>query len=257
MPVRPELALLGAVVLALPASAQQAPQAPQPPHYRVVEFQSPGTEMFAYRGGFEKLIKVATAAKAPASASWNVYTTENRTVVVRQVERNNLLANPNAAIMEAQREMWQEAMASMPRTGTVQTRNEIWIAAPDWSYEPANAPEFTGVSVADVPVAPGMGAAADSVRRDFVKFRQKIGYPYVVRAFRVVLGEPRTVYVTEFDSREKFFGVNALNALVEKANAGAEWQALATRLVATVGMDWKTTLWNYAKNMSYAGTGGM
>jgi len=102
-----------------------------------------------------------------------------------------------------------------------------------------------------VRVAAGKGAAFDTVRRDFVKFRQKIGYPYPVRAYRVVIGEVRNVYVTHFDSREKFFGANALMTLAEKANAVPEWQALAARLTGSMGMDWSSTLWNYNAGISY------
>jgi hypothetical protein len=96
-----------------------------------------------------------------------------------------------------------------------------------------------------------MAAAFDTVRRDFVKFRQKIGYPYPVRAYRVVIGEPRIVFVTHFDSREAFFGKNTFMTLVEKAGAQAEWQALQARLGAAMGMEWETKLWNFNAAASY------
>ena len=73
---------------------------------------------------------------------------------------------------------------------------------------------------------PGQGAAMDSSRKAFVEFRKKIGYPYSVLALRVAIGEPRFLFVTLYDSREAFFGTNALMQVVQRANAEAEWQAL-------------------------------
>jgi hypothetical protein len=125
------------------------------------------------------------------------------------------------------------------------------VAAPDWSYEPANAPTPTGISSSTVQIPPGMGATFDTARREFVKFRQKVGYPYPVRAYRVVIGEPRIVFVTSFDSREAFFGKNTFAAFVEKAGAQAEWQALVARLGGTMGMEWDTKLWTYNPTLSY------
>jgi hypothetical protein len=211
--------------------------------------------MVMYRERYGQMIKVAEAAKAPASAGWDVYTRENRTVVVRQVKRDSLLANPNAALMQGARELLQQTMSALPQTGTVTLRNEIWVHVPEWSYDPATPVEFTGAAVTDAPIAPGQAAASDTVRRDLAKFRQKIGYPYAVHAYRVVLGVPRTVFVTLFDSREKYFGTNAMGQVVERAKAQAEWQAMLPRLVGPLGMDWETNFWNYNKNMSYGTIG--
>ena len=97
----------------------------------------------------------------------------------------------------------------------------------------------------------GKVAAFDTARRDFVKFRQKVGYPYPVRAYRVVIGEPRIVFVTSFDSREAFFGSHRFAAFVEKAGAQAEWHALQARLGGTMGLEWEVKLWNFNEAASY------
>ena len=107
------------------------------------------------------------------------------------------------------------------------------------------------IASSSVQIALGKGAAFDTVRRDFVKFRQKIGYPYPVRAYRVVIGEPRVVFVASFDSREAFFGKNSIMAFVEKAGAQAEWQALIARLSGTMGSEWDVKLWNFNQAASY------
>jgi len=143
----------------------------------------------------------------------------------------------------------QKWIASQPPSE--QLRNEIWVAVPDWSYAPATPPAVTGLSVASVKIPPGKAAAFDTVRKDFVRFRQKIAYPYPVRAFRVVLGEPRIVFVTSFDSRSAFFGANALMAIVEKAGAQSDWQALQARLSGTMSAEWDVKLWNYNEAVSY------
>jgi hypothetical protein len=241
----------GLVVLASLAvlSAETGAQQASPRYYRVVEWESPPGEMGAFRtsrfGGLSKLY-----SDAKATTGFVIYTTENRTAIARQVDPKDLFSNPNAAIQAANPDAYRAWQAGLSGNSVV-TRNEIWVEIPAHTYEPANAPQATGVSSASVRVAAGKGAAFDSARRDFVKFRQKIGYPYPVRAYRVVIGEVRNVYVTHFDSREKFFGPNTLATLVEKAGAGAEWQALGARLVGSMGMDWSSTLWNFGANLSY------
>jgi hypothetical protein len=227
--------------------ASAAQDAAQPPVYRVVEWRTAPGDAGAFRAGMVDLVKLSQETKSPNGFS--VYTAENLTVVARPVQRDAILANTTRHIMDARPDAWQKWVAGRPRSE--QVRNEIWIAAPEWGYEPANPPTMTGVSASSVRIPPGMGATFDTVRRDFVKFRQKVGYPYPVRAYRVVIGEPRIVFVTHFDSREAFFGKNALGALVEKAGAQAEWQALAARLGATMGMAWETKLWNYNAAASY------
>jgi hypothetical protein len=131
---------------------------------------------------------------------------------------------------------------------------QIWVAIPEWTYEPATPlppAAVTAIAVSTVQIASGATAAFDAARKDFVKLRQKVGYPYRVAAFRVVLGEPRIVFVTPFDSRAAFYGANAFMALVEKAGAQSEWQALQTRLSANMGTEWDSKVWNYNAAVSY------
>jgi hypothetical protein len=250
----PCLLVLATTVIASPAWTQQQ-QPPPPQAWRVVETQVAPSQIGAYRRNLTGLVEVAKAAKAPAAQRWFTYTTENRHLQARPVERNAILANLNAPIREAQPQSFQKWLDSLTPASTTQLvtlRNEIWVEAPDWSYVAPNAPAVPGgTSVAEVHIAPGRGAAFDSVRKDFVAFRKKIGYPYSVLALRVVIGEPRVVFVTFFDTREAFFGPNSLGTLVQKANAQAEWDAMIPRLVGPMAGEWKTSLWNYARNLSY------
>jgi hypothetical protein len=196
-------------------------------------------------GGLSKLYK-----DAKATTGFVVYSAENRTAVARLADPKDLLSNPNAAVQAANAEAFRAWQATLGGNSRI-VKSEVWVEIPEHTYEPASAPKATGVSSASVTVAAGKGAAFDSSRRDFVKFRQKVGYPYPVRAYRVVIGEARNVYVTHYDSREKLFGANALAALVEKAGAGAEWQALGARLTGAMGPGWTTTLWNFNEALSY------
>ena len=253
MRLRSGFVVLGGLALLAPEISAQ--QAPAPRYYRVTEWESPPGEMGAFRTSrFGGLSKMAKDAKAPASAGFRVYTAENRTIIARQVDPKDLFSNANAAIQAAAPDAFRQWQAGLVGGGSTVVRSEIWVEVPEHSYDPANAPEYTGISSSDVRVAAGKGAAADSARRDFVKFRQKIGYPYRVAAFRVAIGEARMVYVTFYDSREKFFGPNALATLAEKANATAEWQALGARLVGTMGMEWNSKLWGYNAGISYVPT---
>lgn len=206
--------------------------------------------MMTFRARFTELARMAQAARPPASAAFLVYSAENSTIVARPADPRDFLAPVNAAIRDAQPEAFRQWQATGTGGSTV-VRSEIWVEVPAQSYRPAVEVTGTGISVAEVRVAAGKGAAHDSARRDFVQLRQKVGYPYPVYAYRVVFGEARMVYVTVFDSRERFFGVNALGTLVEKANAGAEWQALAPRLLGAMATDWTSRLWNYNASMSY------
>ena len=230
-----------------PILSSAAQNAPEPPVYRIIEWRTAPADAATFRRGMADLVKLSQETKSPNA--FNVYTAENLTVVARPVQRDAVLANTTRHIQDARPDAWQKWVAARPRAE--QTRNEIWIAAPEWNYEPTNPPTATGVSAASVKIPPGMGAAFDTVRRDFVKFRQKVGYPYPVLAYRVVIGEPRIVFVTHFDSREAFFGKNTFNALVEKAGAQTEWQALQARLGATMGLEWETKLWTYNAALSY------
>ena len=254
MRVHPGLLLLASSTLASTASAQQ-PQTPPPQIWRVIETQIAPAQLRAYRQGTEGLVKVAEAAKAPSSRRWYTYTTENRQLTARPVVRDSLLVNANAAIREAQPDMfakWMAGLAPATVTQATQLRNEIWIEVPDWSYTAPNAPNpGTGISVAEVRIAPGQNAAFDSVRKDLAAFRKKVGYPYNVLALRVAIGEPRIVFVTFYDTREAFYGANSMAKVVEKANAQAEWDALVARLVAPIAGEWRTSLWNYSTTMSY------
>ena len=230
-----------------PVIASVAQNAPEPQAYRVIQWRTAPKDAAAFRAGMVDLVKMSRETKSPNA--FNVYTAENLTVVARPVQRDAILANTVRHIQDAQPEAWQKWVAARPPAE--QVRNEIWVAAPEWSYEPANAPTSTGVSSSSVKIPPGMGATFDTVRRDFVKFRQKVGYPYPVRAFRVVVGEPRIVFTTSFDTREAFFGKNTFMAYVEKAGAQAEWQALQARLGATMGSEWDVKLWSHNAAASY------
>lgn len=235
-------------VLSLPLGALAAQNAPPPPTYRVMEFVTAPVDAGPFRAGYTELVRLSKETGSPVG--FQVYSAENRTVIARLVQRDAILANANQHIISARPADWEKWVAGRPRAK--QVRNEIWVAVPEWTYEPANAPTVAGVSSTSVEIAPGMAAAFDTARRDFVKFRQKVGYPYPVRAFRVVIGEPRIVFVTSFDSREAFFGKNTFNAFVEKAGAQAEWQALLPRLGGTMGRDWDVKLWNFNPTLSYA-----
>lgn len=254
MRLRSGTLLLVIATLAAPVAAQQA-AAPPPQAWRVVESQVAPGQMTAYREGLAGLVKVAEAAKTPYGQRWVTYTSENRQITARPVERNDLLFNAGMALRAAQTEMYDKWLAAMPSqsaTQLTQLRNEIWMEVPDWSYTAPNAPNpGTGMVMAEVHIAPGQAAAFDSARKELVAFRKKIGYPYNVLALRVVLGEPRIMFVTFIDSREAFYGANAMTALVEKANAQAEWQALGAKLVAPMAGEWRTSLWNYSTTLSY------
>lgn len=243
----PRVPVLFALCVA-PFVASTAQNAPEPQVYRIVEWRTAPSDAGAFRAGLVDLVKLSQETKSPVPFA--VYTAENLTVVARPVQRDAILANSVRHIMDAKPDAWQKWVAARPRAE--QVRNEIWIAAPEWSYEPANPPTATGVSSSSVKIPPGMGATFDTVRKDFVKFRQKVGYPYPVRAYRVVIGEPRIVFVTHFDSREAFFGKNTFNAFVEKAGAQTEWQALQARLGGTMGMEWDVKLWSHNAAASYA-----
>jgi hypothetical protein len=239
---------LGGIALVHSAHAQPATT---PVYWRIVEWQTPPGEMGAFRTSrFGGLVKIAQAAKAPASQGWQIWTAENRTAVVRPVDPKDPFANPVAPLRESQPELYRQWQAGLTAGSSI-VSNEIVQELPQYSYVPASETQFTGASVAEVRILSGKGAAYDTARRDFVAFRKKIGYPYAVRAFRVIAGETRDIYVTYFDSREKFFGVNAQAGLVEKAGAGAEWQALAGRLTASMDRQWDTKLWSFNPALSY------
>lgn len=246
----PSLIMLATAVAVTPTEAQQ--QAP-PQAWRVVVTQVLPSQIPAYRENITGLVKVAQAAKS--ARPWFTYATQNRFLMARPVHRDSIMVNPNAEIRRAQPDMFQQWMQSTTPssvTHSEQLQNEVWVEVPDWTYTAPNAPSTVGgVSVTDVRVVPGQGAAMDSSRKAFVEFRKKIGYPYTVLALRVAIGEPRFVFVTLYDTREAFFGTNAMMQVVQRANAQAEWQALIPRLTRTMAMEWNSSLWDYVTSLSY------
>ena len=196
------------------------------------------------------LVKLSQDTKSPTA--FRVYNAENRTIVSFEVKSDDLLGNMFAHVQKARPDDLSKWVTGRP--ASEQLRNEIWVAIPEWTYEPATPlppAAVTAISVSTVQIASGATAAFDAARKDFVKLRQKVGYPYRVVAYRVVLGEPRIVFVTPFDSRAAFYGANAFMALVEKAGAQSEWQALQTRLSANMGSEWDSKVWNYNAAVSY------
>jgi hypothetical protein len=247
----PSLVMLATAVAVSPTQAQQ--QAP-PQAWRVVVTQVLPSQIGAYRQNTTGLVKVAQAAKS--ARPWFTYTTQNRFLVARPVRRDSIMANPNAAIRQAQPDLfqkWMESTTPASVTEAEQLQNEVWVEIPDWTYTAPNAPSTVGgISITEFRGIPGQGAAMDSSRKAFVEFRKKIGYPYTVLALRVAIGEPRFLFVTLYDSREAFFGTNAMNQVVQRANAEAEWQALIPRLIGPMAAEWNSSLWDYAAALSYS-----
>lgn len=240
---------LGGLALAQNADAQQANT---PVYWRVIEWVSPPGDMATFRTSrFGGLVKIAQTAKAPASLGWQIWTAENRTIVARPVDAKDPFANPVTALGATQPDLFQQWQQTLTPGSSV-VRSEIIQELPQYHYIPATEVHFTAASVSEVRIAPGKTAAYDSARHEFTAFRKKIGYPYAVRAFRVVAGETRDIYVTYIDSREKFYGANAMGGLVEKAGASAEWQALAGRLTGTIDRQWDVKVWSFNPALSYS-----
>jgi hypothetical protein len=116
------------------------------------------------------------------------------------------------------------------------TANEILETVPSWSYLLADAessvqPAF--IEISDISIKSGKEMEWDALAQEFAALLAEIEYPYPTIGYRVMFGGAgRMIYVTLYDSREAFFGSNALDRLIEAKGQTATWSDMMDRYVA-------------------------
>lgn len=256
MRFRAVAAVLGGSALIATLAVAQEPAAPPPPVFQVTTLELTPATMAAFRNARAKVAEAAKALNLPVEQfGWWDYNDGNRTMIVSPRNRDNVLqglGNARARIREANPEADKEITAMMEGTQVRVLSQELIMAQPNRTYEPATQPEVGGVSISDIRIAPGQGQAFNEALAAMNKVRADIKYPYPMRAFNVRFGESRTVLATFFDTREAYYGKNQMGRLLEgNAAAQAEWQAAVQKFVASTA-SLETRVVNYSARQSYA-----
>ena len=186
-----------------------------------------------WRGGLRALAEGARNAELPpAEFGWWAVHDGHRTTIVSLRQRDAVIAG--RPMMQRIRESNAEAAAKVQEafSGTESRviRDEIWTEVTDLSYDAPGEIEFGGSVSVDMWVAPGKGQEFQEAVKALNKLRADAGYPYDVNVYRVMVGEPRFVAVTFFDTREAFYGANGLGRLAQAKNVEGIGQAFGTML---------------------------
>jgi len=247
--------LLGVLACAAVVSTAHAQDAPNPV-FQVLTLEHTPATMSAWRSAMAKEVAALKAANIPASeVGWWAYTRDNKTILVRPRSRDALFPGGGGGmgrLRQVDSAKAAEVGAAFQGSQVRLTSNEIIEHAPNLSYTPSVEPKsIGGVNVIDIMIAPGQGQAFNEAVRALNEIRKTIDYPYSVQVYRVRMGEPRTVIVTFYDTREAYFGRNSMDTLLERRTMQQEQfqKAIGTILSAVSG--WQSWLGGYAENMSY------
>jgi hypothetical protein len=114
--------------------------------------------------------------------------------------------------------------------------NEILETVPNWSHlleEAAASEQSAFIEVTDIWIQGGKAMEWDALAQEYASFLAEIEYPYPTIGYRVLFGaDERVVYVTLYDSREEFYGVNSLDRLIEAKAGTATWSAMWERYIS-------------------------
>ena len=248
-------ALLSPTLLVTLAVAQDPPAAPPPPVFQVTTLELSPATMAAWRDARAKMAEAAKAANLPvAEFGWWDYNNGNRTVIVTPRNRADILqgANARARILAVNPAADTALTAAFEGIQVTLVSQELIVAQPNRTYEPATVPAPGGVAILNIRIAPGQGQAFTEAVQAMNKVRADIKYPYPMRSFGVRFGESRTVLATFFDNREAYYGKNQMGRLLEgNAAAMAEWQAAVQKFNAATA-DITPEVATYSTRQSYA-----
>lgn len=129
-----------------------------------------------------------------------------------------------------------ELFAEFGSISSEATALEITETVPNWSYllEEAGASEQSAfIEISEYWIKPGKEMEWDALAQDFVALLAAVDYPYPTIGYRVLFGgAARMIYVTLYDSKVAFYGVNSLDRLLEAKGQTAAMEDLIEKYVA-------------------------
>ena len=113
------------------------------------------------------------------------------------------------------------------------TENAILETVPNWSYlleEAGSSVQFPFILVNNIRIQNGKEMEWDALAQEYVAFLAEIEYPYPTIGYRVLFGGGDGIrYVTLYDSKVAFNGVNSMDRLVEAKGRTAFWGDILER----------------------------
>jgi hypothetical protein len=126
----------------------------------------------------------------------------------------------------------QDAIQEFHRLDTRVAASEVLEHVKEWSYEPeAAVGTMAFANITEFWLKPGREPQYGELVKDVVAVLEEIDYPYAVTGHRVHFGDSgRTVFVTWYDDRASYYGVNSLDRLLIEKEAMGRWGELLSRL---------------------------
>ena len=249
--------ILGAVISAgaivSPAAAQE--EAAPPPIFQVTTAEVSPATLFQYAAALQKQAETAQAVGVSAAEmGWWTWQTGNRFLTVRPRSRDAMFSGPGprAAIREAMPAADSAIMTAFRGVEMTASSNEIVQLNPNRSYAPEGAMmEPGGMQLMEMRIASGQGAAFNAAVQEMLGILRELKYPYAMNMYTVRYGEGRTQWVTFYDTRERFHGVNSFDRLFEaNPEVAARAMPIYESFLKTIS-SMNVTEYRYAKELSF------
>ena len=250
-------AALLACVLA-PTVAAQEETSERGQLWRVRLYEVAPAHVIPWFTAIQKIAAAAGEANLDQQWGWTVWVDFPRYYISNPVTNMAAFDDPGAWSRQwegtAGQAALEEARQALEPLDAKLVSTEIYEHEIDWSYMPA-APAFEGApggaDVNEFYILPGKAEEFEATVGEAIEMLGKIGYPYTMNGYRVIMGEgSKTVFLTFWDNREAYYGANSQERLLEQHGMTEAWQGLVARMLGTIS-DFKTRMLNYEPGISH------
>jgi hypothetical protein len=226
--------------------------------WRVRMFEVAPADVIPWVTAVRKIVAAAEAANLEQQWGWTVWVDFPRYYVSSPVTNMAAFDDPDAWTRQFEgtpgQATLQEAMQELQPLHARVVSDEIYEHEMDWSYLPAE-PAFDGASggaeLSEFYILPGKAEEFQAIVGEAIDMLSQIGYPYTMNGYRIIMGEgSKTVFVTFWDNREAYYGVNSQDRLLEQHGMTEAWQGLVARMLGTIS-DFKTRMIDYEPPLSH------
>jgi nucleotide-binding universal stress UspA family protein len=190
----------------------------------------------AYEAVMAKIAGAAELAGLGHKYAWTMMNTAFTYTMVFPFEDFSYWDDPQQWMRQFQgtegEEKLQEAIQEFYRLDTRVVASEVLEHVKEWSYQPEASERTKGfANITEFWLKSGKEQQYGELVKDVVTVLEEIGYPYPITGHRVHFGDSgRTVFVTWYDDRASYYGVNSLERLLREKDALARWGELLSRL---------------------------
>jgi hypothetical protein len=252
--------MMAAVVLAglLPPAAAAQESSERGDLWRVRVFDVAPAHVIQWANGVQKIAQAASESNLEQQWGWTVWADFPQYYVSNPVPNMAAFDDPGAWNRQFEgtdgQATLQEAMQDLQGLDAKVISDEIYEYEAGWSYTPEQ-PAFDGTpggaDLSEFYIAPGKSEEFQSIVGEAIAMLEKIGYPYTMSGYRVIMGEgQKTVFVTFWDTREAYYGENSQDRLLEQHGMTQAWQELVARFLDTISNAKSRTI-EYSADMSH------